>query len=327
VRSAWHLNNDDTGYNISCITRRVLQRSVQQCGVIIWLIPFVLVRHERVIHTSLAPSILNLFPTSSLILPSIQTPHIMLLFLTLSVTISVASSACAPPMPNARYTLDSPPPKREAQEDPLIDIDLSWTPIDLPKEFLPPPWNPFSNLDSPYPSDAAPELDDNGHSQMVDNEPPTWRACPKLDLDCRKCPRDFRCRRPQFPDLAAGGESEAPLTIAGADIPPEDDGQGNCPLQKCDDNVSRCGTNARCTRGFCVCDLGLKGAFRGNDGLGAVTVYNNPGAGCEDKCDDLSCKEVEQLEVDVCFRDGYESNSHAEGGYGGYDGLETDDVG
>jgi hypothetical protein len=33
------------------------------------------------------------------------------------------------------------------------------------------------------------------------------------------------------------------------------------------------------------------------------------------------------LEVDVFFRDGYESNSHAEDGYGGYDGLETDDVG
>jgi hypothetical protein len=68
-----------------------------------------------------------------------------------------------------------------------------------------------------------------------------------------------------------------------------------------------CGANARCTRGFCVCDLGMKGngtaeGWRGNDGLGEVTVYNDISVDCDTACDDLSCKEVEQLDVGVCWK-------------------------
>jgi hypothetical protein len=89
---------------------------------------------------------------------------------------------------------------------------------------------------------------------------------------------------------------------------PEEDGNENCPLQKCDAVTSaKCGEGAKCTRGFCMCELGMKGAgtgLRGAEGLGTVTVYVEPGVDCGVKCDDLSCKEVEQLEEGVCYKSG-----------------------
>lgn len=240
----------------------------------------------------------------------------MLFLYAISATLSLAT-ACIP------SSLNTPsqqhPQKRDAQyEDFPIDIDTAYGPINLPPQFLPPPWSPHSNLDSLYRSNTDTQIDDNGRSQMIDNEPAIWRHCPQFHLDCRKCPRDSRCRRPQFPEIH--GETSM-LDVAGADIPPEDDGQSGCPLQKCDDERSACGRNARCTRGFCVCKAGWKGLSRGNGGLGAVTVYNNPGTPCDEECDDLSCKEVEQLEVGACYQDGESS------GVKGYDGQEADNVG
>jgi hypothetical protein len=90
--------------------------------------------------------------------------------------------------------------------------------------------------------------------------------------------------------------------------------------------VQTCGANAQCTRGFCVCKLGWKGSssdgegYRGNDGLGAVTVYNFLGAACDVECEDASCKEVEQLEENVCFRNGEQSGGGDQAG--GNDRLE-----
>jgi hypothetical protein len=92
---------------------------------------------------------------------------------------------------------------------------------------------------------------------------------------------------------------------------PEDSGQASCPLSKCDSGSSgKCGSNARCTRGYCVCDLGTKGplgnteGYRGNEGLGKLTVYVDVRVDCSAKCDDLSCKEVKQVDDGMCWRSG-----------------------
>jgi hypothetical protein len=64
-----------------------------------------------------------------------------------------------------------------------------------------------------------------------------------------------------------------------------------------------------------VCDLGMKGSgeqFRGTEGLGSITVYVDPSVDCDTKCDDWSCKEVEQLGEDVCWRSGEENSSDEE---------------
>lgn len=82
-----------------------------------------------------------------------------------------------------------------------------------------------------------------------------------------------------------------------------------------------------------MCDLGWRGAprhgvgWRGNEGLGALTVYNDPEVDCDVKCDSLSCKEVPQLEKGVCWKsdgvrykeddlDSEESDSRLKGGLG-----------
>jgi hypothetical protein len=90
-------------------------------------------------------------------------------------------------------------------------------------------------------------------------------------------------------------------------VAPENDGNSNCPISKCDVGGVLCGVNAKCTRGYCVCDLGLTGnatGWRGSEGLGQVTVYVDPAVDCSAKCDGLSCKEVQQLDVGVCFKSG-----------------------
>jgi hypothetical protein len=277
--------------------------------VIIQRIPFGSVRRDRGIHApqSCLPS--SFIFTTSLLSPlQLCTLLNMLLLVAISATFSLASSCVLPSDPTTN------PQECAAQHDDLA------TP-NVPAAYLPPGWPFESNLDSPYPSNDESQWDDKGHSQMVDNEVPIWLLCPQYHLDCRKCPGDARCRRPHFPELY--GE---PATSA--DLPPEDDGQGNCPLgsTRCDDNIQTCGANAQCTRGFCLCKLGWKGSssegegYRSNDGLGAVTVYNSLGAACDVECDDASCKEVEQLKENVCFRNGEQSGGGVQAG--GYDDLE-----
>lgn len=160
---------------------------------------------------------------------------------------------------------------------------------------------------------------------MVDNEPSIYNMCPRIHLDCQKCPLDPRC------EPWVGGLSDSSAPIA-----PEDDGQKDCPIAKCDTNkasIGKCGKNARCTRGYCVCDLGWRGSvkhgqgWRGNEGLGVLTVYIHPETACDVKCDTLSCKEVPQLDVGVCWKsDGtkYIEDAQAEGsGSGSVSGLGT----
>ncbi|KAH3941680.1 hypothetical protein HBI56_197300 [Parastagonospora nodorum] len=226
----------------------------------------------------------------------------MKLYLALLTLLPTIHAACyTPPKPQ---THDSKPqsntPKKRAaspqtQTDDLLDA-LPFDPlsgpsaitIDLPPQFLPPPWTPTSGLDSPY---GVSPWDDSGSSQMTDNSPSIWRQCPKKHLDCRKCPRDWRCRR----------------AVQAADIAPEDDGNSKCPIAKCDAGGVQCGVKARCTRGYCVCDLGMTGssdAYRGTEGLGKATVYVGPGVDCNTPCDGLSCKEVAQLDDGVCYKSG-----------------------
>ncbi|KAL5116733.1 hypothetical protein ACEQ8H_005345 [Pleosporales sp. CAS-2024a] len=179
--------------------------------------------------------------------------------------------------------------------DPLL-TGPSAIKIDLPPQFLPPPWSPYSGLDSPYPSSGVSPWDDSGRSQSVDNTPSVWRQCPKVRLDCRKCPRDRRCR------VAVGNLSDA-----------DDDGSEGCPLSKCDEVgnglvIGGCGTGATCTRGYCVCPLGTTGdgGWRGSQGLGQVTVYVDPGIDCNATCEGPLCNEVQQLSVGMCFVSGTE---------------------
>jgi hypothetical protein len=85
-----------------------------------------------------------------------------------------------------------------------------------------------------------------------------------------------------------------------------------------------------------VCNVGKKGSwgegavgFRGNEGLGEVTVYVNPEVSCDIPCDDFNCKEVEQLEAGSCWKDGDRNDDNGaekDVGVVGYDGLETDGV-
>lgn len=56
-----------------------------------------------------------------------------------------------------------------------------------------------------------------------------------------------------------------------------------------------------------MCDLGMKEndtAWRGTEGLGQVSVYVDPAVDCDVKCDGLSCKEVDQLDVGACWKSG-----------------------
>ncbi|KAH7385782.1 hypothetical protein BKA66DRAFT_569616 [Pyrenochaeta sp. MPI-SDFR-AT-0127] len=199
--------------------------------------------------------------------------------------------------------------KRKPQEETLPEIDPLFN---APPNFLPPPWSPVSNLDSPYPPSGVSPWDDSGRAQMLDNDPGAqeWRRCPRWILDCRKCPKDPRCRRGDFPwwnpvdvldlpDIFTGPVISAPK-LPGSE--PE-----ICPLRACTnaDLLTSCGEKARCVRGHCICDTGFKGTssfgpvIRGFDDLQALTVWVDPGLACDVPCDDLSCAEVEQ--VRACF--------------------------
>ncbi|KAH7085758.1 hypothetical protein BKA63DRAFT_26366 [Paraphoma chrysanthemicola] len=270
----------------------------------------------------------------------------MLLQLSLlaSLPITVHTTCVGPTDKYNREADNSYPQKRAPQDEFDLHNGPSPISIDLPAEFLPPPWSPDSNLDSPYPSSGVSPWDDSGRSQMTDNQDSIWRTCPQLHLDCRKCPRDFRCRRPQIPAWGDRGNPVGAITtlpdLASSDIPPEDDGNGACPLKKCSTDLAYwnwCYSGARCTRGYCACDVGKKGSwreggegYRGNGGLEEVTVYVDPGVFCDIPCDDLSCKEVKQLELGTCWKDG-DSNSidqdEKEKVLPTYDNLETDGVG
>lgn len=76
-----------------------------------------------------------------------------------------------------------------------------------------------------------------------------------------------------------------------------------------------------------MCGLGFKAgkAWRGSKGLGSMTVYADVGADCDVPCEDLSCREVEQLEGDVCWK----SDGDTGEGYGGgfTTGVTYDNIG
>jgi hypothetical protein len=110
------------------------------------------------------------------------------------------------------------------------------------------------------------------------------------------------------------------------DISPEDDGQANCPLRKCDAGPGvACGEKAQCTRGFCTCHVGFKSdgmAFRGAEDLGEVTVYVDAGVACDVPCDSFSCKEV--IQVTGCYKSDDEGGEWVNG-EGEWDGtLQVD---
>jgi hypothetical protein len=225
------------------------------------------------------------------------------LALTLLISTSLASTCSDPP------SLDIPFPQKFRRNDPEPLPDILSEPADalanpialpsqwLPPQFLPPPWSPDSDLDSPYPSGGVSPWDDSGRSQIMDNE---VIVCPRRHLDCRKCPADVRCR-----GMMTGGGGEMGATTE----EPEGDGNENCPMNKCDKMATaQCGAGAKCTQGYCVCELGMKAAtgLRGTKGLGAVTVYVGPAVDCRVKCDDPSCKEVEQMKEGVCYKSGDE---------------------
>lgn len=216
-------------------------------------------------------------------------------------------------------------PEINAGPSPIsIDLPEDWLPIQIPPSagFLPPPWTPSSDVDSPYPSP-----DDSGHSQMTDNMPINSRICPDKHINCVICPRDPRCKRPQQPWWDNPQPSPSPSNE------PDPPSGEPCPLKKCSsaDYWTQCGRNAQCSRGFCVCTTGMKGSasspgYRGTSGLGEITVYQNPDVDCGTPCETPGCKEVEQVKADTCWADG-EANWHGNQGSVGPGELDTDNLG
>ncbi|KAH9870740.1 hypothetical protein IAQ61_006218 [Plenodomus lingam] len=201
------------------------------------------------------------------------------------------------PLVPTRGQVDAPRlPKRNnlsAPPQPLRIPSHSSTP-----NFLPPPWSPSSNLDSPYHLSGVSPYDDSGRSEVLDNEPsieatPPWRTCPDSNLDCAKCPQDERCRHQGTPWW------QVDPTIS------TDDGAWVaevCPLTTCSSAPGGCGENAKCVRDHCVCETGWQGAVgsvRGFEGLQAVTVWVDAQVDCDVKCDGWGCTEVQQ--VGACF--------------------------
>jgi hypothetical protein len=131
---------------------------------------------------------------------------------------------------------------------------------------------------------------------------------------CRKTPRAPGCRRLKNPWLLPNLEGNEMNALTGPQLWDFDDGLPEvpetlptssdvCPVDPCKvTGPSACGLYARCVRGFCVCELGLKAddslgvQVRGWDGLEEVTVHVQPGANCIVPCDTLACKEVAQVE-------------------------------
>ncbi|KAL6706753.1 hypothetical protein ACN47E_005089 [Coniothyrium glycines] len=222
---------------------------------------------------------------------------------------------------------DSPPHhlKRSAQQDEHTKLDTANNanspdddPVDDPLtvSFLPPAWSPSSTLESPYPPSGITPWNDSGRSQILDNEPtiPMWRTCPAQNLDCSKCPRDQRCKRPAHPWWETSSIHNVEDALADPTRPLDSSAsavgeqQETCPLSQCNDAspFQACGKGSRCVRNHCVCNRGFKSSatgatknVRGYLGLQAVTVWVDPEWGCDTRCDDWSCKEVEQ--VPACF--------------------------
>jgi hypothetical protein len=86
-------------------------------------------------------------------------------------------------------------------------------------------------------------------------------------------------------------------------------GNSVCPVNQCQSSgvlgKYYCGENARCLSSYCQCNLGWKPASgvpmsRGWTGLEALTVWVDAySSGCTERCDNLSCSEVPQ--VQGCF--------------------------
>ena len=166
------------------------------------------------------------------------------------------------------------------------------------------PWPPkHSHLGSPY-------LPQGGLSIMTDNMPSDGGAESCVDgwLECGSCPGDARCWRYKPPPADDVNEDETMDAITDPDTDLYSPSTSACPLGKCRSNSPLgpwpCGANAECVVDHCVCARGFKGSkgwsVRGYSGLQALTVWVDAGVDCSVSCDELSCAEVEQ--VDVCFQ-------------------------
>jgi hypothetical protein len=129
---------------------------------------------------------------------------------------------------------------------------------------------------------------------------------------CRKTPRAPGCRNLKNPWLMPNLEGNEMNALSGPQlwglddpIPVPDNQTPSprvCPLDPCTvTGASACGLYARCIRGYCICELGLKATdrwgmqVRGWSGLEEVTVHVQPQANCIVTCDTLACKEVQQV--------------------------------
>ena len=196
--------------------------------------------------------------------------------------------------------------ERREQQEYTPDIQQS---ADYSRQAPPPPWPPnHSHLGSPY-------LPQGGLSIMTDNLPSDGgvESCVDGWLECESCASDARCWRHKPPpaddvndEFANKNETMDMNTDADTDL--YSPSTSACPLGKCHSNPplrpSPCGANAECVVDHCVCARGFKGSkgssVRGYSGLQALTVWVDAGIDCSVSCDELSCAEVEQ--VDVCFQ-------------------------
>ncbi|CAA9958347.1 hypothetical protein PTMSG1_01908 [Pyrenophora teres f. maculata] len=171
-----------------------------------------------------------------------------------------------------------------------------------------PPHNPkiFSPWSRKPSHPGSPYLPPGGLSIMTDNLPNFGEGedCPDGWLECGNCPSDPQCWR--YDDLA-DDKAENADEDEKMNTEPDPSSTSPCPLKKCHTNTpgspSSCGANADCVVNHCVCARGFKGgreSVRGYTDLQAVTVWVDTGVDCDVRCDELSCAEVEQ--VDVCFQ-------------------------
>ncbi|KAJ4296585.1 hypothetical protein N0V90_006632 [Kalmusia sp. IMI 367209] len=98
-----------------------------------------------------------------------------------------------------------------------------------------PEWSPDPNNLAPIMLDPISPWNDNGRSQMLDDFVPVpWMNCPSQALDCRRCPKDFRCSLPLSTTSKPPPVVGAKLCMSGAicnlnycTCPPEDKEQPN----------------------------------------------------------------------------------------------------
>lgn len=106
-----------------------------------------------------------------------------------------------------------------------------------------------------------------------------------------------------FPDSNSHEDNPTPAGYSDKD----DINDTTCPISHCGRGIwpSDCGEHAHCINGYCQCVLGWKpaggmGAVRGWTGLESLTVWSGAAnEGCMERCDSLTCEEVEQYEG--CF--------------------------